>query len=428
MKAAPLRVDPEQRFTCGSCARCCRRWEILVSPAEVASFRSRDAARWFREADGTSEGTTRDPFEAVPGWRGFHRIRKRDDGACGFLSTDNRCRLHEELGGGRKPLTCRMFPYSFHPAPDAVIVTASFGCPTVLANHGERIADGATLESIKALKSEWFAGRHHAAAPRLLVPGRSIEPASLGILRDGLLTMLNRADGGPRDLRLNVRRMALLLDDLTRTRVVRLADADFAEYVKLTVPYAAAADTAVPARATGWVGRLLQRGFLFVVAATRLRIEQAALSNFTIRLRMFRLLAHFHGLAPGFGRVNVAALSRKNGPAEAGRHINAHVDVNAPEIQPIVHHYLRASIQSLGAGERPLLDDLAIAVSYLNAACALAVMNARAEGRPVDRAVFSDALMEAVDLSHSDDRGLLGRALRRFAGGVGALHAFATQP
>lgn len=416
MQAAPLRVDPEQRFTCASCARCCRRWEILVSPAEVESFRSRDAARWFREADGAPEGATRDPFEAVPGWRGFHRIRKRDDGACGFLSTDNRCRLHEELGGGRKPLTCRMFPYSFHPAPDAVIVTASFGCPTVLANQGERIAEGAALESIKALKREWFAGHRDAAAPRVLVPGRPIEPVSQRILRDGLLAMLNRAEGGQRDLRLNVRRMALVLDDLTRTRVVGLASADFAEYVKLTVPYAASADTAVPTRATGCVGRLLQRGFLFVVAATRLRIEHAALSPFRLRLEMFRLLAHFHRLAPAFGRVNVTALARE------------HVDVNAPEIQPIAHHYLRASIQSLGAGDRPVLDDFAIAVSYLNAACALAVMNARAAGRPVDWAMFSDALMEAVDLSHSDDRGLLGRALRRFAGGVVALQTFATQP
>lgn len=416
MQAAPLSVDPEQRFTCAGCARCCRRWEILVSPAEAESLRSRGAARWFREADGAPEGAARDPFEAVPGWRGFHRIRKRDDGACGFLSTANRCRLHEELGGDRKPLTCRMFPYSFHPARNAVIVTASFGCPTVLANHGERIAEGAALESIQALKSEWFAGYRHAAAPRVLVPGRTIEPASLRILRDGLLAMLNRSDNGRRDLRLNVHRMALVLDDLARTRVVRLTDADFAEYVKLTVLYAASADTAVPPRTPGWVGRLLQRGFLFVVAATRLRIEHAAQSRFRLRLQMFWLLAHFHRLAPGFGRVNVTALTR------------GHVDVDAPEIQPIVHHYLRASLQSLGAGERPVLDDFAIAVSYLNAACALAVMNARATTGPVDRAVFSDALMEAVDLSHGDDRGLLGRTLRRFAGGVEALHTFGARP
>ena len=62
--------------------------------------------------------------------RALQRIRKRADGACGFLSADNRCRIHEELGAAKKPLTCRLFPYAFHTAADGVVVTASFGCPT----------------------------------------------------------------------------------------------------------------------------------------------------------------------------------------------------------------------------------------------------------------------------------------------------------
>lgn len=401
----PLRLDPEQRFTCASCARCCRRWEILVSPAELESLRQRDAGRWFREAAGSPEGTAPDPYEPIAGWRGYHRIRKREDGACGFLSDANRCRLHEELGSGGKPLTCRMFPYRFHPAPGAVIVTTSFGCPTVLANQGEPIATGAPLDQIKALRTEWFAGHRHASSPRMFVAGRRIEPASLSVLRDGLLKMLNRPDEGARDLRRNVRRMAVMLDDLTRTRVTSLSDADFAEYVRLTVPFAASADTEVAARRPSRMGRLLQRGFLFAVAATRLRIEHPGRSGVALRLEMAGLLAHIHGLAPRRGRVNMAALKRRR------------VDVNAPDIQPIVHHYLRASLESLGAGERPVLDAIAIAVSYLNAACSLAVMNG-------DTGTFGDALMEAVDLSHSDDRGLLGGLLGRFAGGTEALYAF----
>ena len=45
-----------------------------------------------------------DPFEGIPGVPGLQRIRKRADGACGFLSPDNRCRIHEELGAAKKPL------------------------------------------------------------------------------------------------------------------------------------------------------------------------------------------------------------------------------------------------------------------------------------------------------------------------------------
>lgn len=368
-------------------------------------LRKRDAAQWFRESRQSAEGAASDPFEPISGWRGYHRIRKRDDGACGFLSAVNLCRLHEELGEGRKPLACRMFPHHFHPAPDAVIVTSSFGCPTVVANQGLPIAAGAPLAALTKLRTEWFATSSPAASPRHLVPGRIMDAGSLSVVRDALLTMLSRADGGALDLTRNLRRMAQMLDDLTRTRVLRLPDADFAEYVRLTVPFAAATDKDPPARPPSRVGRLLQRGFLFAVTATRLRLEHGHGSRVALRLRTLWLLAHLHGLAPRAGRVNVAALR--------GR-----VDINGPKIQPVALHYLRASFQCLGASGRPVLDELAIAVSFLNAACSLAVMSG--EG-----GTFSEALMEAVDLSHSDARGLFGRALGRFAAGTEAFYTLA---
>lgn len=298
-----------------------------------------------------------------------------------------------------------MFPYQFHPAPGEVVVTTSFGCPTVVANRGERIATGPPLDTIKALRTEWLAQHPQGARPRTLVPGRIIEAESIGILRDGLLAMLNRTDDGMRDLRRNVGRMAAVLDDLTRARVTRLPNAAFAEYVRLTVPFAAADQKAVARRVPGLVGRLLQRGFLFMVAATRFKLENPAMSRIALRLNTFWLLAHLHGLAPRVGRVNASALRR-------GR-----VDLNAPETQLIAYHYLRASLESLGASQRPVLDDIAVAVSYLNAACALAVMNGTT-------GTFSEALMEAVDLSHTDERGLVGRSLVRLAGGTEALHVF----
>lgn len=381
----------------------------------MESFRQHDAARWFREHGDADEGAAFDPFEPVAGWRGYYRIRKRVDGACGFLSTAGRCRIHEELGGHRKPLTCRVFPYSFHPAPAAVIVSTSFGCPTVVANQGEPIAQGARLEEITALRADWFAGRSSSTRPRFYVPGRSISAASLRVLGDSLKNMLDRPDDRGRiDVRANVGRMAHALEDLTRRRVVQLPDADFAEYVRLTLPYAASAATPASRSATR-VGRLLQHGFLYAVAATRLGLDNPGTSRLRVRLQTMRLLAHFHRLAPASGGVDLAALRR-------GR-----VDVNAPEIQPVAYHYLRASIASLGAADRPVLDDLAIAVSFLNAACALSLMKSHASERAVDRAIFSDALMAAVDLAHTDDRGLVGRILGRLAGGVEALYIFAGQ-
>ena len=388
-----------------------------MSTAEVEAFRRADAARWFREHADVEEGAALDPFEPVAGWRGYHRIRKRGDGACGFLSAAGRCRIHEELGGHRKPLTCRVFPFSFHPAPGGVIVKTSFGCPTVVANQGQPIAQGARLEEIAALRADWFAGRGAATRPRVYTGSRSISDASLRILRDSLRIMLDRTDErGRKDLRVNVGRMAGALEDLARDRVVRLPEADFADYVRLTLPFAASAATPPPVRSPSRVGRLLQHGFLYAVAATRLGLDNPGASRVRGRLRAMRLLAHFHRLAPAFGGVDLAALRR------------GHVDVNAPEIQPVAYHYLRAAIASLGAADRPVLDEIAIAVSFLNAACALALMRAHAAGRAVDRPMFTAALMEAVDLTHTGDRGLIGRTLGRLAGGVEALYVFAEVP
>lgn len=375
-----------------------------MTAAEAGLLRARAAARWFRESASDAEGTSQDPFATIEGVPGFLRIRKHADGACGFLSSTNRCRLHEELGADAKPLACRMFPYSFHPAPSAIVVTTSFACPTIVANRGDRIASDGPRALIASLQKEWFSGHQPAAVPRLLVAGRPIDAASLATLRDGLLAILNRTDGGTRDLRLNLRRMAVLLDDLTRARVIRLPDADFAEYVTLTVPFAAGSTQPVPAHASSATGRLLQRGFLFTVVSARERTEQAGPSRLALRLRAFWLLAHVHGLAPRLGRVNMAALKR-------GR-----VDINEADIQPIAHHYLRASLEAMGASERPVLDALAITVSHLNAACALATING-------DTGTFTEALMAAVDLAHADERGLLGRLLGRLAGGTEAFYS-----
>lgn len=404
--ATPLRIDPEQRFTCSQCGQCCYRWDVAVSDKEIEYYRHRNAASWFRERADAPEGSDRDPFEPIPGWRGLHRIRKRADGGCGFLSPGNRCRIHEELGADRKPLTCRLFPFSFHPAPDAVVVAASFGCPTIIANQGQSIGAGAAREAIESLRQEWFGSRSSITASRELVPGRAIDGRSAHVLRDSLLAMwASETD----DLRINVRRIAAVLDDLTRSRVVSLPDRDFAEYVALTLPYAASHRQAPPPKRPARIGRMLQYGFLYAVAATRLAVEHRGYSRMQLRLARLRLLAHFHRLAPAFDRVDVAALA------------HATVDINAPGIRPIVFHYLRSSLESLGGRERPIVDDLAMAVSFLNAAGALAVMNAAAAGRGVDQQIFSEALMQSVHLWHTDDRGLLGAILRRLAGGTEAL-------
>jgi Fe-S-cluster containining protein len=399
-----VRLDPHQRFSCSQCGRCCHRFDVVVSSAEIALYRRRNALAWFRDSDG-AQGTDRDPFEPIPGMPALQRIRKRADGACGFLSADNRCRIHEELGAAKKPLTCRLFPYAFHSAADAVVVTTSFGCPTIVANQGPLIAAGESLAGIESLRKEWFATHPSTSAPLQLVQGRAMETRSLLLLRHNLLAMLRRDSP---DIRDNLARMASALDDLTRSRVLALNDADFAEYLSLTLPHAATTVDAPAGRAPGFITRMLQYGFLYTVTAIRAGLEHPGQSRTRLRLVRLQLLAHFHGLAPGLERVRVKALKLRR------------VDINDPEIRPIVFHYLRSTLETLGAHARPIVDELSVAVSYLNAACALAAMNADAAGRDVDRKIFIDALTEASDVSHARNA-LLDRILARLSGGTEAL-------
>ena len=396
-----LRIDPEQRFSCASCARCCTRpWEIVVTPAEVAAYRDR---------------YPQDAFAPIARGSGFHRINKREDGACVFLTAANRCRIHEELGERHKPLTCRMFPFSFHPVGDVDVVRASFACPTIVANGGASTSDPKVMEGLKEVRTEWF--RTYPRVSKTIVVKemrRPIDDATLKILRTSFLQMLSRTnEAGQIDLRENVARIANSLDDLSRSAVGTLDNQRFAEYVALTAPFAAKSDKRPKFRKTSWNGRLMQRGFLFVTAATQLRVgpESHRSSKMSLRLKTLRLLAHFHGLGPGVGQFNLGLVG------------SAEIDLNGPELRPIAYNYLRAGIQTLGTGVRPIIDELAVAVSSLNAACCLAMMRAAKSGRPVDRATFSEALVDAVDVSHAD-YGLIARVLTFFAAGTEALHAF----
>lgn len=411
-----LRFDDEQRFTCSQCGRCCRRgWDIALTAGEVEAYRRTKAARWYREDEAGPEGIETEPFEPIPGHPAFHRIRKRADGACGFLSQQGRCRIHEELGADRKPLTCRLFPFRFHPAEEKTVVTASFCCPTIVANQGATLASQS--RDLAALRSEW--SREHPEPTRDLafVPGRPIDGKMLGTLRSILREMLDRPGPcGPPDLRANVGRMAHTLEDLSRYRVIRLSDDSYAEYIELTGRHAASSQQPLPPMRPSRLGRLLSRGFLFVVVAARLQLEDGRSSGLRLglRLRLFRLLAHFHGLGPRVAAVDLGAARR------------ASVDLGDPAVHGLALNYLRASLETLGTARRPVLEELAVSLAVLNAACVLAAMRAAGAGRTVvEAADFAEGLMDAADLGHAESEGLLGSMLGTLSGGVEALKLFA---
>jgi Fe-S-cluster containining protein len=407
-----LRFAPGQRFSCAQCGRCCRRTTVLVTTGEVEAYRKAGAARWFREDDGAAEGGA-DPFEPIPGHAPLLRIRKRQEGTCGFLSPEGRCRIHEVLGADRKPLACRMFPFRFRQVDDEAVVSVSFACPTVIANQGATLAS--QERELQTLHAAWRREFPEAPATIELVRGHRLTRAALAQLRAILGQVLDRPgpDGRP-DLRANLRRIAALLEDLSRRRVLGLAPDDWVEYLRLTGGYAIKSEKPLPARAPSPLARLLFRGFLLAVLSVQIHLDPVlSRRRLALRVTLVRLLAHLHGL----------------GPAAAGfdlrRAITMPLRLDDPAVHAIAHRYLRAGFETLGAGRRTVLDEIAMTVAQLNAACVLAGRHAAAnEKREVDAESFTQGLLESADLSHADAGGRLSGFLTTLSGSVEALYLF----
>jgi Fe-S-cluster containining protein len=403
LPAMKLELSSEQRFTCQQCGMCCRGAWVVVTPAEVERYRKVGAARLYTDGGTVAEALAIDPFEPIA--HGHYRIRQRADGACGFLSADNRCRIHEELGGAAKPLACRVFPFRFHPVEGRPLVTTSAACPTIVRNEGAPLAGQA--REIAALRAEWARTFPEKDGTLLFTRGRPIEAATLAAIKGTLQRMLDPLpDGAPVDLARGVERMARWLEDLSRHRVARLPPAAFAEYVALTGRHAASAEAPSPA-APSAVTRLLARGFLFTVLAVR--EQEAASPGIGRHLRRMRHLAHLHGLAPATAAIDRGALRR------------VPLDAADPEVQRIMARALRASVDGVGTGRRPVIDELAVQSATLAAGIALAAMAAHRAGRErIDAGALVTGITDAAHLEHADAGGL-GAILPSLAGGVDAL-------
>ena len=81
--------------------------------------------------------------------------------------------------------------------------------------------------------------------------------------------------------------------------------------------------------------------------------------------------------------------------------------------------------ETVGTGRRSIVDEIAMAVTHLNAACVFARIDAARDGRStVDAQSFAKGLLESADLAQADDGGSLSRMLEVFSGKLDALCLF----
>jgi hypothetical protein len=122
-----------------------------------------------------------------------------------------------------------------------------------------------------------------------------------------------------------------------------------------------------------------------------------------------RQLAHLHGLAPATEAVDRSALRRVS------------LDHDDPGVDAILRQALRAAVDGLGTGRRPVLDELAVQTATLTAGIALAAMATQRAGRDrIGDDALAGGIADAAHLGYADS-GALGALLPSLAGGVDAL-------
>ena len=121
-----------QNYDCSGCGDCCRgRFAIIITQAD----RDRIAAQGWSDEE---LGLGGKPL-FTPKGEDF-QLAHRPDGSCVFLQENNRCAIHAKHGEAAKPLSCRLYPFTFVPLGSQVRVDVRFDCPATATNRGRPIA------------------------------------------------------------------------------------------------------------------------------------------------------------------------------------------------------------------------------------------------------------------------------------------------
>lgn len=128
----PFVIPSWLHYTCQGCGACCRRGYAILCPSQdYARFSAID---WKQKYPQLAEGPL---WYSTP--QGM-RFALTEEGACRFLTPDNRCLIHAELGFHAKALTCKIYPYQLVHSAGRVYVGLLFSCPHVVADTGEAVS------------------------------------------------------------------------------------------------------------------------------------------------------------------------------------------------------------------------------------------------------------------------------------------------
>ena len=313
-----LHIPPFVNYSCQLCGWCCHQYDI--------SFSRNDFERLSKHDWGALESSLAGKEWCAPlrgagrrsdaGNRSAFRLRYAPDGACVFLSPDNKCMMHKHVGELGKTLGCCVFPFSFAATPDGVYVGGRFSCRAMAYGLGEPLIRRA--EPLKKQLALCEKGRHVPQYPdEVIFDGRHTLPwADYMRLEEALIRVFLRGD-----LPL-VRRLFMaskFMELLSGARLERVRGPKFAELIRILedglVNEALKEDLAGPVRG---IANVLFRQFcsLFQRRQGGAYRELSALRKLRVRLDQFWRGVEFalgagSPLLPAFDdRVSLSAMRR----------------------------------------------------------------------------------------------------------------------
>lgn len=301
---------PAQRWSCHSCGLCCR---ALVGHLTAEDRARIDDQRWS------------DRLDIAPYVRsaGRYMLNKREDGACVFLSEDNRCRIHAEFGEEAKPVACRIFPFSVRPVDGGWQASLRFDCPSVAASRGAPLRDHRPWVSQLA---DTMDHRPTPLAARALLDRRVLATAEeLDGLRDHCVRHLRDGD---RPLRQRVMELARLTVTMAGLRFQQVRGERFGDLIDVLFGAAASDFGGEPSPPTfGQEGMLRQLAYAHAEHVTLEELCSGVIGRLRLRLtqlgRARRFLAGsgevpaLPGFAPGPAFDTVERLSWSSEDSEA---------------------------------------------------------------------------------------------------------------
>lgn len=173
-----------QPFQCHSCGRCCRNsWDIRVEPQARPGISNSEAFHQIQRQGYQPLVVLADDSIATG---------RTPEGACLFLTAEQLCSIHGELGGGNKPLACQLYPYSVTATPTGYYASLSFACPSVVAGAGGDLE--ANRQELLGLLEERGAGAQELPHQVEIAEGRQVSWSSYQSLEVRLLEAFRPED------------------------------------------------------------------------------------------------------------------------------------------------------------------------------------------------------------------------------------------